>query len=128
MVHVNLTPEEVLNKIINEVSDQENDDIEVIASLASDDEIDVAPAALSTSFSFDDPDNVNGVDQNVTGNDDNASSSIKTTQRPQLTRDRLSPYLESVRCEQNYNPVGLPTIETNFTSDFEKPKPSNSSG
>ena len=46
-----------------------NNHIEDIASLASNDKIDVVP---STSFNFDDPDNVNGADQNVTGNQDNA--------------------------------------------------------
>ena len=65
----------MLSKTFNKVSDEENDDIENIASLASDDEIDVAP---STSFDFDDSENVNGADQNVTGNDDNASNSAKT--------------------------------------------------
>ena len=34
---VNVTPEEVLSKILNKVSDEENDDIEGIASLSSDD-------------------------------------------------------------------------------------------
>ena len=42
MAHANVTPEEVLRKLLIEVSDEENDDIEDIASLASDDEIDVA--------------------------------------------------------------------------------------
>ena len=41
----------------------------LVASLASDDKIDVVS---STSFNFDDPDNVNGADQNVTDNQDNA--------------------------------------------------------
>ena len=49
----------MLSKILNKVSDEENDDIEDIASLASDDEIDVAP---STSFNFDDFDDVNGIE------------------------------------------------------------------
>ena len=51
---------------------KKNDDIEDIAYLDSDDEIDVA---LSTSFNCDNPDDVNGADQNVTNNQDNASSS-----------------------------------------------------
>ena len=34
MAHVNVRPEEVLSKILNKVSDEENDDIEDIASLA----------------------------------------------------------------------------------------------
>ena len=41
MAHVNVTPEEVLHKILNEPSDEENDDIEDIVSLASGEEIDV---------------------------------------------------------------------------------------
>ena len=40
--HANVAPEEVLRKILNKVSDEENDDIENIFSLASDDQIDVA--------------------------------------------------------------------------------------
>ena len=55
MAHANVTPEEVLRKILNEVSDEENDDIEDIASLVSGDEIDVV---LSTSFNLDNPDDV----------------------------------------------------------------------
>ena len=47
-----------------------------MASLASDDKIDVV---LSTSFDFDNPDDVNGADQNVTGNLDNASNTAATT-------------------------------------------------
>ena len=94
MAHANVTPEEVLRKILNEVSDEENDDIEDIASSisASDEEIDVA---LSTSFNFDKPDDVNVADQNVTDNQDNASNTAGTTQRPQLIRDRLNYDLES---------------------------------
>ena len=52
---------------MNEASDKENDDIEDKASLASDDEIDVAP---SKSFNFNNFDDANGADQNVTGNHD----------------------------------------------------------
>ena len=37
MAHVNVTPEEVLGKILNEVSDDKNDDSEDIASLTSND-------------------------------------------------------------------------------------------
>ena len=37
MALVNVTPEEVVSKILHEVFDEENDDIEDIASLASDD-------------------------------------------------------------------------------------------
>ena len=37
MTHVNVTPEEVLSKILNKVSDEENDDVEDIVSLASND-------------------------------------------------------------------------------------------
>ena len=85
MVYANVTPEEVLRKILNEVSDEENDDIKDIASLASGDEIDVV---LSTSFNFDNPDDVNGANQNVTGNQDNASNTAGTTQRRQLTCNR----------------------------------------
>ena len=76
MAHANATPEEVLRKILNEVSDEENDDIEDIASLAFGDKIDVV---LSTSFNFDNLDDVNGADQNVTGNQDNASNTAGTT-------------------------------------------------
>ena len=76
MTHANVTPEEMLRKILNKVSDEENDDIEDIASLASGDKIDVV---LSTSFNFDNPDDVNGADQNVTGNQDNASNTPGTT-------------------------------------------------
>ena len=83
MAHANVTPEEVLRKILNELSEKENDDIEDTAALASDDEIDVA---LSTSFNFDNPNDVNGADQNVTKNQDNASNTAGTTQRRQLTR------------------------------------------
>ena len=86
MAHANITPEEVLRKILNKVCDEENDNIEDIASLASGDEIDVV---LSTSFNFDNPDDANGADQNVTGNQDNASNTAGTTQRRQFTRDRL---------------------------------------
>ena len=75
--HANVTPEEVLRKILIEVSDEENDGIEDIASLASDDEID---DALSASFNFDNPDDVNGADQNVSDNQDNASNTAGTTQ------------------------------------------------
>ena len=70
--------------------------------MASDCEIDVAPP---TSFNFDNPDNVNGTDQNVTSNDDNESNSTETTHRRQLACDRLFPNLESVLNKQNYNPV-----------------------
>ena len=77
MAHANVTPEEVLRKILNEVSDEENDDIEDIASLASGDKIDVL---LSTSFNFDNRVDVNGADQNVTGNQDNASNTAGITQ------------------------------------------------
>ena len=92
MAHANVTPEEVLHKISNEASDEENDSIEDIASLASGDEIDLA---LSTSFNFDNPDDVNDADQNVTGNQDNASNTAGTTQRRQLTCNRLIHDLES---------------------------------
>ena len=37
MAHVNVTPEEVSSKILNKVSDEENDDIEDIGSFSSDD-------------------------------------------------------------------------------------------
>ena len=37
MAHVNITSEEVLSKVLNEVSDEENDHIEDTASSASDD-------------------------------------------------------------------------------------------
>ena len=60
MAHANVTPEEVLRKILNKVSDEENDDIEDIVSLASGDEVDVM---LSTSFNFGNPDDVNGADK-----------------------------------------------------------------
>ena len=46
---------------LNKVLDEENDQIEGIAFFASDGAIDVAP----TAFNFDDPDDVNGADQNV---------------------------------------------------------------
>ena len=116
------TPEEVLRKILNEVSDEENDDIEDIASLASGDKIDVL---LSTSFNFDNPDDVNEADQNVTGNQDNASNTAGTTQRRQLTRDRLIHDLESALDEQNYIPLSLPTTKKTLTSYLENPKPPN---
>ena len=77
MAHVNATNEEESSNILNEVSDEKKDDIQGIASLISDDEVDVAP---STSFSFDNPDDVNGADQNITGNDGNISNSTGTTQ------------------------------------------------
>ena len=70
----------------------------MLASLASDDEIDVA---LSISFNFDNPDDVNKADQNVTGNQDNASHSAGTTQQRQLTRSRLIHDLKSALDEQN---------------------------
>ena len=85
MVYANVTPEEVLRKILKEVSDEENDNIEDIASLASGHEIDVV---LSTSFNLGNLDDVNGADQNVTGNQDNASNTAGTTQRHQLTCNR----------------------------------------
>ena len=87
---------------MDEVSDEENDDIEDIASLAFGDKID---DVLSASFNFDNPDDVNGADQNVTGNQDNASNTAGTTQRRQLTRDRLIHDLESALDEQNYVPL-----------------------
>ena len=59
MAHANVTHEEVLRKIWNEVFDEENDNIEDIVPLASGDETDVV---LSTSFNFDNPDDVNGAD------------------------------------------------------------------
>ena len=99
MTHANATPEKVLRKILNKVSDEENDDIKDIASLASGDELDVV---LSTSFNFDNPDDVNGGDQNVTGNQNNASNTAGTTQRCQLTPDRLIHDLESALDIQNY--------------------------
>ena len=37
MAHINVTPEEVLSKVLNEVSDEENDNIEDITFLASED-------------------------------------------------------------------------------------------
>ena len=77
MARVNATNEEVPSNILNEVSDEKKDDIQGIASLISDDEIDVAP---STSFDFDNPDDVNGAEQNITGNDGNISNSTGTTQ------------------------------------------------
>ena len=89
---------------MNEVSDGENDDIEIITSLAFHKEIDVA---LSTSFNFDDPDNLNGADQNVAGNNDNANNSTETTQRSQLTRDRLFPCLESALNKKKLQPSKL---------------------
>ena len=118
MAHAIVTPEEVLRKILNEVSNEENDDIEDIASLASDDEIDVA---LSTSFYCDNSDDVYGADQNVTDNQDNAGNTVGTRQRRQLTRDRLIQHLESVLDEQNYIPLSVPTTEKTFTSYLENP-------
>ena len=122
MAHANVTPVEVLRQILNEVSDEENDDIEDIASLASGDEINVA---LLTSFTFDNPDDVNGADQNVTSNQDNASNTAGTTQRRQLTRDRLINDLESALDEQNYISLSLPTTEKTLTSYLEKSNPPN---
>ena len=122
MAHANVTPEEVLRKVLNEVSDEENDDIEDIAFIASGDEIDVV---LSTSFNFDNLDDVNGTDQNVTGNQDNASNTAGTTQPRQLTRDKLIHDLESALNEQNYIPLSLPTTEKTLTSYLENPKPPN---
>ena len=54
MVHANETPEEVLSKIFNDVSDEENDNIE---GIASDDEINIAP---STAFGPDEADDATG--------------------------------------------------------------------
>ena len=125
MAYVNVTPEEGLRKLLNEVSDEENNGIEDIASLASGDKIDVV---LSASFNFDNPDDVNGADQNVTGNQDNASNTAGTTQRRQLTRDRLIHDLESALDEQNYIPLSLPTTEKTLTSYRENPKPPNNFG
>ena len=110
---------------MNEVFDEENNDTEEIASLVSGDEIDVV---LSTSFNFDNPDDVNAADQNVTGNLDNASNTAGTTQRRQLTRDRLLHDLESALDEQNYISLSLPTTEKTFTSYLENPKPPNNLG
>ena len=56
MAHTDVTPGEVLRVILNEVSDEEKDDIEDITSFASGDKIDVV---LSTSFNFDNLDDVN---------------------------------------------------------------------
>ena len=125
MAHANVTPEEVLCKILNEVCDEKKDDIEDIASSASDEEIDVA---LPTSFNFDNPDDVNGADQNVTGNQDNASITAGTSQRRQLTRDRLIHDLESALDEQNYILLSLPTTEKTLTSYLKNPKPPNNLG
>ena len=100
-------------------------DIEDKASLASGDKIDVV---LSTSFNFDNPDNVNGADQNVTGNQDNASNTAGTTHRRQLTRDRLIHDLESALDERNYILLSLPTTEKTFNSYMENPKPPNNWG
>ena len=77
MARVNATNEEVPSNILNGVSDKKKDDIQGIASLISDDEEDVAP---SISFDFDNLDDVNGADQNITGNDGNISNSTGTTQ------------------------------------------------
>ena len=71
---------------------------------------------LSTSFNFDNPDDVNGTDRNVAGNQDNASNAAATTQRRQLTRDRLIHDLESALDEKNYIPLSLPTTEKTLTS------------
>ena len=109
----------MLRKILNEVSDEENNDIEDIVFLASGDEIDVV---LSTSFNFDNPDDVNGADQNVTGNQDNASNTAGTTQRRQLNRDGLIHDLESALDEQHYISLSLATAEKTFTSYLENPK------
>ena len=106
---------------MNEVSDKENDNIEDVASLASDDKVNVAP---STSFNFDDPDEVNGADQNATGNDDNASNSTETTQRCQLTQNRLIHVLKSALNEQKYKRVSLSTTEKTYQLS-EKTKASN---
>ena len=84
--------------------------------------------ALLTSFNFDDFDDVNGADQNVTGKQDNASNTAETTQRRQLTRDKLIHDLESVRDESNYVPPSLSTIEKNFTSYLENQKHPNNLG
>ena len=125
VAHANVTPEEVLRIILNKVSDEENDIIEDIASLASDDEIDVA---LSTSFISDNPEDVNGADQTVTGNQDNASIGAGTTQRRQLTQDRLIHDLESALDEHIHIPLSLRTTEKTFTSYLENPKPPNNLG
>ena len=123
IAHVNIiTFEEVLRKILNEVFVEENDDIEYIVFLASDDEIDMA---LSTSLNFDNPDDVNGADQSVTDNHDNTSDSARTTQRRLLIRDRLIHDLESAFNEQNYLLISFPTTEKTFTIYMEKPKPPN---
>ena len=68
---------------------------------------------------------VNGANQNVTGNQDNASNTAGTTQRRQLTRDRLINDLESALDEHNYIPLSLPTTEKTLTSYLENPKPPN---
>ena len=125
MAHANVTPEKVLRKILNEVSDEESNDIEDIASLASGDKIDVV---LSTSPNFNNPDDVNGADQNVTDNQDNASNCAGTTQRRQLTRDRLIHDQESALDEQNYIHLSLPTNKKTLTSYLENPKSPNNLG
>ena len=68
---------------------------------------------------------MNGADQNVTGIDDNVSNFTGTTQRRQLTRDRLTHDLESTLNEQSYNLVSFPATEKTFTSYLEKSKPRN---
>ena len=125
MVNVKVTPAEGLREILNGVSNEENDNIEGIVSLASNDKIDVAP---STSYNFHNPDNVKGADQNVTGNDDNVSNSTETTRQSQLTHDRLIHDLVSALNEQNYNAVSLPTTEKTFAIYLEKPNPPNNLG
>ena len=127
MIHTNanVTLEKWLRKILNEVSDEENDDIEDIASLVSGDEIDVV---LLTSFNFDNPDDINGADKSVTGNQDNANNTAGTTQRRQLTRSRLIQDLERALDEQNYIPLSLPTTEKTLTSYLERSKHPNNLG
>ena len=96
------------SKISNEIFDEENDDIEDKAYFASDDEVDFAPSA---SFNFDDPDDVNGDDQKVKGDDENASNSTGTTQQRQITCDKLIYDVQSALNEQIYNPVNLQTTK-----------------
>ena len=123
MAYVNLKSEEVLSKILNDLIYEESYNIEDIASLAFDDEIDVWSSA---SFNFDDPDNVNGADQ---------TSQVMMTMQVLLELHSdvsllvigLINNLEKALNEQNYNTVSLKTTEKR-TSYSKKPKPLNTWG
>ena len=88
-------------KTLNDVSDEENNNLEDTASLPFDDELDVAP---STAVCPDDVNDANGTDHNVADNDDNASIFTGTIHIDLSLWVIIVHDLESVLHKQNYIP------------------------